>query len=319
MLPIHRLCITATKSLFNNHTYTTTNHWCSIDAQFNVLSIQYLLSSMIVFIMIWTYWSSFWHAENWPCGKAEYSNILALFTLTQLTFMYLAKSFIAPAIYLFINRYSQATAHHALIIYLELKPPVKIRKEAGEPLTHSVVLFLHFLIQPDVNCIDRHQHLFSLTVWLAWTPNQSRNIWYGAHIPLFRAFWILDTILLLYHRFNVCRAVLFTVIWSIEVPIPVKLDFGVRNAFRYAILITFDWMTVDTSDSVDIQYSSSSSREVHCRQSWWQRRSFWQFKCNHTIMLKEWLGCVDNIFRVRNVSYGGHLLVMSARFLLGSK
>jgi len=35
-------------------------------------------------------------------------------------------------------------------------------------------------------------------------------------------------------------------------------------------------------------------------------------------MLKELLGCFDNLFRVQNVSYSGHLLVLSAWFLLGS-
>jgi len=35
-------------------------------------------------------------------------------------------------------------------------------------------------------------------------------------------------------------------------------------------------------------------------------------------MLKEWRGCFDDLFSVRNVSYGSHLLVFRARFLLGS-
>jgi len=56
--------------------------------------------------------------ETWPCGIAELCNILALFTLTQLKFMYLAKSFIAPAIHLLFNRYSQATSHHSPMICL---------------------------------------------------------------------------------------------------------------------------------------------------------------------------------------------------------
>jgi len=122
LLPIkpamHQLCITDTKSLFNYCTYKTWNRWHSIDAHFNALSIQHLLPSIIVFIMIRTYRYSFWQIETWPSGKAEHSNILALFALTQLKFMYLAKSIIVPTIHLFINPLSQATAHHSLIIYV---------------------------------------------------------------------------------------------------------------------------------------------------------------------------------------------------------
>ena len=117
MLPIHRLCITATKSLFNYHTYRTTYHWRSIDAHFNLLFIQHLLPSIIVFIIIWTHRLRFWQMETRRCGKAERSIILALLALKLQNFIYLAKRFIAPAIHLFINRYSQATAHHSPIIY----------------------------------------------------------------------------------------------------------------------------------------------------------------------------------------------------------
>jgi hypothetical protein len=35
-------------------------------------------------------------------------------------------------------------------------------------------------------------------------------------------------------------------------------------------------------------------------------------------MLKEWPGCFNDLFGVQNVSHGGHLLVLSARFLLYS-
>jgi len=58
--------------------------------------------------------------------------------------------------------------------------------------------------------------------------------------------------------------------------------------------------------------------EVLCRQRWWQRRSFWQFECSRTIMLKEWPQCFYNLFRVWNVSHGSHLHVLSVRFFLGS-
>jgi len=117
-LPIHRLCITATKSLLNYRTYKTTNCWRSFVAHFDGLSIQHLLPSIIVFIMIWTYCLSLLQIETWPCGKANRSNIVALFVLTWLKFMYLTKSSIAPAIHLFINWYSQASTHHSPIIYL---------------------------------------------------------------------------------------------------------------------------------------------------------------------------------------------------------
>jgi hypothetical protein len=117
-LPIHWSCVTATKSLNNYRTYNTTNHSRFVDAQWKVLSIQHLLPSIIVFIMISTYWMSFWLIETWPCGKTEHSNILALFVLTQQNFMYLTKSFIAPAIHLFINRYPQTTVLYSAITYL---------------------------------------------------------------------------------------------------------------------------------------------------------------------------------------------------------
>jgi len=117
-LPICRLCITATRSLFNYRTYKTRDCWPPIDGHCTVWSIQHLLPSIIVCIMIWTYWLSFWQIETLPFGKAECSNILALLALTWLTFIYLAKRFIAPAIHQLIDRYSQATDHHSPIIYL---------------------------------------------------------------------------------------------------------------------------------------------------------------------------------------------------------
>ena len=183
---------------------------------------------------------------------------------------------------------------------------------------HSVLLFLHSLIPPRFVYIDRHWDLFSLVLWLPCRPNQSGIIWRGAHIPLCWAAQNLDAIALFYIRFNVCPAIVFAVISIIKVPIPVKPIFSLQNAFSCAMLIALDWMTVDSSDSEDIQYLSSSSREVLCRQRWWQWRSFWQYKCSRTIMLKEWPGCIDDPFHVRKVSHSGLLLVLSARFLLGS-
>jgi hypothetical protein len=69
-LPIHRLCVTATKSLVKYRTHNSKNHWHSVGTYFNALSIQYLLPSIIVCIMIWTNSVLFWPIENWPWGKA---------------------------------------------------------------------------------------------------------------------------------------------------------------------------------------------------------------------------------------------------------
>jgi len=250
-LPVRPLCITTTKSLLNYRTYKPANHWRSVDTHFNVLSIQHLLPSIIVFILIWLYQLSFCMIETRPCGKAEQRNYVALFTLTRLKMMHRAKRFIAPAIHLFMNRYSQATSYHSPIIYLELKLSVKLHK-AGEPWTHYVLLFLPSFISPRFYCIDRNQHLFSLSLWLPCRPNQSGHIWRSAYILLLWAFRILDANVLLYIVFIVRCAIIFAVIWSIQTAIPVKPIFGVRNRFRWAILVAFLCMTVDSPDLVNI-------------------------------------------------------------------
>jgi len=92
--------------------------WHAVVAHYNLLAIQHLLPSIIMSITISAYWASFWQIETWPWGNAVCSNILALFTLIQSKFIYLAKRYIAPTKYPFINRYVQATAHHSPIIYL---------------------------------------------------------------------------------------------------------------------------------------------------------------------------------------------------------
>jgi len=46
-------------------------------------------------------------------------------------------------------------------------------------------------------------------------------MWRGAHIMLLWAFWILDAIVVLYIGFIVRSAILFAVIWIIQVDIPV--------------------------------------------------------------------------------------------------
>jgi hypothetical protein len=74
-----------------------------------------------------------------------------------------AKRFNAPAIHLFMNRYAQATPYHLPMIYLQLKLLVKLHKETGEPLMHSVIAFLLSYISPCFDYIDHHQHVFSLS------------------------------------------------------------------------------------------------------------------------------------------------------------
>jgi hypothetical protein len=67
-------------------------------------------------------------------------------------------------------------------------------------------------------------------------------------------FQILDTIVALDIRFNFRCAILFTVIWIIKVPIPGKPIFSNQNDLRWANFIMFDWMIVDSADSVHMQY-----------------------------------------------------------------
>jgi len=66
------------------------------------------------------------------------------------------------------------------------------------------------------------------------------------------AFQILDAIVVLCIGFIVRCTILFTVIWIIQVAIPVKPIIGIRNAIRCAIIVALDWMTVDSPDSADI-------------------------------------------------------------------
>ena len=60
---------------------------------------------------------------------------------------------------------------------------------------------------------------------------------------------------------------------------------------------------------------TSSCREVLCRKSWWQRWSFWECKCRRTLEWKVWVGCVDDLFGIWNVSYSSYLLLLCIRFL----
>jgi len=108
------------------------------------------------------------------------------------------------------------------------------------------------------------------------------------------------------------------VIWIIQVPIPVKATFGIRNAFKCTISFTFRLIAVDSFDSVHVQYLSLSSREVLCRQSWWHSWSIRQFNCSRTIMLNVWPVLLGDLSSIWNLSYGCHLLVLSAGLLLCS-
>jgi len=132
-LPIHWLCITATKSLSNYHNYKNKDRWYSIDSRFNIFSIHILLPTRIEFIIIWTYRLPFYLIETQPFGKADPSNILALVGFILLRFIYVAQWFILPAILRFSNQYSHVTAQYSPMVFFKwyswsnkLKHPVKI-------------------------------------------------------------------------------------------------------------------------------------------------------------------------------------------------
>jgi len=183
---------------------------------------------------------------------------------------------------------------------------------------HSALLFLVPHLPPHCHCMDHPYHLFSLVLWPAYWLNQSANTGGGTHIPLLWGFQILHATVKLHVWFIVCLPVIFTVNWEIQVHIPVEQIFSVRNAFRSNIISTFCRMAVDSFDLADTKYLSWYSSEVLCRQTLWARWSLWQVKRSRTIMLKLWLGNFDDLFGNWNVSYSGHLLVLSTRFLLCS-
>jgi hypothetical protein len=116
-LPICHLWIRSTESLVNYDIYKTANGWHFVHARCNVLFIQHLRASIIVWMMIWTCWLSYCQIETRPSGKAESGNILALFRITQLKMICLATRYIVPSQHLFINQYLQATAHYSCIIH----------------------------------------------------------------------------------------------------------------------------------------------------------------------------------------------------------
>jgi len=181
---------------------------------------------------------------------------------------------------------------------------------------HCVILFLDSHIPPRWHFIDRHQHHFSLLICHPCRPNNCGNVSCGTHIPLHWAFRIIDAIVSLHIWVNMCRTILFAVIWIIQVTILVWQIFIVQNAFRCTILITFDWMTVESTHTAGIQNLSSSSREVLWRQSWCQRWSIRQSECSRTIVFKLLPQCIDDLSGIWDVSYCSHLLVLKARFRL---
>jgi len=222
MLPIHWLCITATKSHFNYLTYKTKDHWYFVDAHFNALSIQNLLPPIIVFIIICTYWKPLRQIATWPRGKAEHSNNLVLVTLSLLKFDHLAKWLISLVLHLFTGQYRNATSYNSPIIFLSINFSGNEHKEPGKNLlTYFVLHYLVVLIAPHFHRIEHSQPPFSHLLWPLGSPNQSGNIWSGTHISLLWAFRVLNTIMLLYVRLIVCLTVVFVDIWIINVTISV--------------------------------------------------------------------------------------------------
>jgi len=116
--PIYRLCLTTTKSLYNYHVYKTNNCWCLVDAHLNPLPSHYLLPSIIVWRIMCTHSLPCCQIGTQPCGKAEPSNILAQVALILPKLMYLAEWFNSPAIHLFMNKYSHATAQYSAAKFL---------------------------------------------------------------------------------------------------------------------------------------------------------------------------------------------------------
>jgi hypothetical protein len=77
-------------------------------------------------------------------------------------------------------------------------------------------------------------------------------------------------------------------------------------------------MAVNSFDSAYIQYLSSSSWELLCKQRWSHKWPLRQFKCSQTIVMKVWPRCFDDLFSIWTVSYCYHQFILSTRFLLCS-
>jgi len=158
----------------------------------------------------------------------------------------------------------------------------------------SVLPVLHSIIPPRFDCIDCHQHFLGLAGWLPGRLNQSGTIWRSAHILVLWAFRILNAIVLLYFRFSVCCAIVFAVTWIIKVAIPVKPSFSIRYGFWGAMLIMFDWMTIDSRHSANTQCLSRYTTVDLCRRSCSQRTIFSRFKRSCIIKLQKWPGCCED-------------------------
>jgi len=144
-----------------------------------------------------------------------------------------------------------------------VKFPIIQHIDPGEHiLTQTVLLFPVSLISPCFHCTDSYQRLFSLIHWPPCWPNQSRNIWCSLFNNVLWAFESLDAIAWVYIWLIVGLTVVFTLIWIIQIANPVKPIFNVENNSWCTFLLTFAWMTINSPDSVDIQYLSSTSRDV---------------------------------------------------------
>ena len=200
-----------TKSLYKYLAYKTKNCWHSIDAPFNIVSSQYLLPSVIVWAIIWTYWLLFCQVETQPFGQAEPSNTLAWVALILLKLKYLAVLHISLAILVYRNKYTNVTAQYSPIKFLQVKLSLKQHIEPGvNILTRSVLCHLDSHIPPCFHCSDRHEPLFSLFLLPLCWPNESGNILWGTHNPVLWAFWRLDAILKLCICCVICIVVVFT-------------------------------------------------------------------------------------------------------------
>jgi hypothetical protein len=100
--------------------------------------------------------------------------------------------------------------------------------------------------------MNRHQPFSSLFHGLMCGPNQSRNIWRCTYNAVLWAFCTFNATAWLSVGFIVFLKFVFTLVWIIEIAILVKLIWGVGNAFGFNVFITFHWMTVDSSDSVEV-------------------------------------------------------------------
>jgi len=157
-------------SLFNSQIYKTKNCCHSVDALFNVLSSQHPLSSITASIIFWTHWVPFWLIETRPFAKAE-AVVFMHGLLSLLKAIYLSEWYISPAILLFINKYSHATAHYSLIWFLYVTFSVKQPIDPGENiLTHSGLPFLVSHIPSWFHCIDCHQNYSSVQCNSVWKP-----------------------------------------------------------------------------------------------------------------------------------------------------